>query len=232
MRTNTNTTSAVECAVRTNIALISIITKQDKRMKEIMKPARLLLLSAFLLFFALPGPAMAADWNPLPDTGQTKCYDVAGTEITCPAVGQPLHGQDAQYHGPTPSHTNNGSTVLDNNTNLTWQQNTADTNDDGSITSADQIAWQDAVDYCDTLSFAGSADWRLPSFTELDSIVDYGRYNPAINPVFLCESSYYWSATTVADYTDAAWGVNFYNGNEYSSIKTFHAYVRCVRGGL
>jgi hypothetical protein len=27
---------------------------------------------------------------PVPDTGQTKCYDVAGKEITCPSPGQSL----------------------------------------------------------------------------------------------------------------------------------------------
>ena len=207
-----------------------------------MIPARLLVLSAFILFFALPGPAMAADWNPLPDTGQTKCYDVEGTEITCPADGQPLHGQDGWYHGPTPSYTgqtiSGDEVVIDNNTGLVWQQNTADVNNDGSITSGnyptgDGITWQEAVDYCDGLSFAGSGDWHLPTFTELDSIVDYSQYTPSINETyFQCESTLYWSATTYASSTDEAWFVGFYVGDGSWSYKTDHDYVRCVRGGL
>jgi hypothetical protein len=32
--------------------------------------------------------------------------------------------------------------------------------------------------------FAGHRDWRLPNLRELGSIVDYGRYNPAIDPAF------------------------------------------------
>jgi len=94
------------------------------------------------------------------------------------------------------------------------------------------MTWQDAIDYCNGLSFGGSSDWRLPSFTELDSIVDYGRYNPAINPVFMCESHYYWSATTYADNTEYAWYVVFDHGGDYRYDKTNHFYVRCVRGGL
>jgi hypothetical protein len=44
------------------------------------------------LFFSVD--AFAA---PVPDTGQTKCYDVAGNVITCSSPGQPLYGQDANY---------------------------------------------------------------------------------------------------------------------------------------
>jgi len=34
----------------------------------------------------------------LPDTGQTKCYDIT-REIPCPAQGEPFYGQDAQVSG-------------------------------------------------------------------------------------------------------------------------------------
>ena len=46
----------------------------------------------FLMFIA--GTATS---GPVPDTGQTKCYDAAGTEITCPTEGQPFYGQDGNY---------------------------------------------------------------------------------------------------------------------------------------
>ena len=48
-------------------------------------------LFALLLFAPPTWPA------PVPDTGQTSCYDVAGNVITCPSPGQPLYGQDANY---------------------------------------------------------------------------------------------------------------------------------------
>lgn len=168
------------------------------------------------------GPAGAADSNPLPDAGQTKCYDTNGTEIPCPAAGQPLLGQEAQYHGAAPSYSATTNTVADNNTGLVWMKS-----DDGTTRT-----WQGAVDYCNGLDYAGQTDWRLPTRFELKSIVDYGRTNPAINPAFTCQSSSYWSATTYADYPAGAWVVYFYTGYDYWYIKTNSYYVRCVRAGL
>ncbi len=71
---------------------------------------------------------------PLPDTGQTKCYDDVGTEITCPSLGQPFYGQDAQY-GPNlqsytkldasgddlPDEATEWDMVRENVTGLTWE---------------------------------------------------------------------------------------------------------------
>ena len=51
-----------------------------------------IILMATILMFA--EVAWAA---PVPDTGQTKCYDVPGNVITCPSPGQALYGQDANY---------------------------------------------------------------------------------------------------------------------------------------
>jgi hypothetical protein len=185
-------------------------------------------LGCFGIFCWWVGPVMAANWNPLPDTGQTKCYNNT-VEIPCPAQGQPFYGQDAQYHGPAPSYTDNGNgTVTDNNTGLVWMKHTADTNNDGSIDSGDELPWQDAVDYCNALG----SGWRLPERIELRSIVDYGRHYLAINPVFQCESSSYWSATTYANYTYNAWYIYFDFGDDHNSYKANSYYVRCVRAGL
>ena len=81
-----------------------------------------LLLGALLL--AAPGPLWAANWKPLPDTGQTKCYDMSGKEMSCPEAGQPLNGQDAQYKGAEPAYEDRGDqTVVDRNTGLIWSRN-------------------------------------------------------------------------------------------------------------
>lgn len=189
--------------------------------KSIASGGRSVLLLGCLLLLAA-GPGRAANWNPLPDTGQTKCYDAAGNEITCPAAGQPLHGQDAQYQGAAPSYSDNGNTVTDNNTGLVWMKS-----DDGTPRD-----WQGAVDYCNGLDYAGQTDWRLPTRFELKSLVDYGRTNPAINPVFTCKSSYYWSATTSANYPAYTWVVGFYAGVVGWYGKTDSYYVRCVCAGL
>jgi len=73
---------------------------------------------------------------PVPDTGQTKCYN-ATVEIPCPSSGQPFYGQDANYTINPPSYTKlDGSgnalpdsatswtMVKDNVTGLIWEMKT------------------------------------------------------------------------------------------------------------
>ncbi len=85
--------------------------------------------------------AVSAFAAPVPDTGQTKCYDAAGDMIACPSPGQPLYGQDGNYTISPMSYTKlDGSgnalpdsapswmMVKDNVTGLVWE---AKTNLDG-----------------------------------------------------------------------------------------------------
>lgn len=162
----------------------------------------------------------------LPDTGIHKCYDT-GKEIPCPSPGEPFYGQDAQYHGHEPAYQDNGDgTVTDLNTGLMWQK--GDTHNDSRRT------WQEACDYCEGLTLAGYSDWRIPDRRELFSIVDFGSYNPAINPLFDCRSYEYWSGSDwgIHPGTDAAWYVCFDNGYvepDRGDI-IYNKGVRCVRG--
>ena len=72
---------------------VVIMTKHEKGFSIIT--VRVVLL---VLLFFLPLPAAWA--GPVPDTGQTKCYNDT-VEIPCPSPGQPFYGQDAQYQtGP------------------------------------------------------------------------------------------------------------------------------------
>lgn len=171
----------------------------------------------------MPDMAWAANWNPLPDTGQTQCYNETGNEVTCPAAGQPLYGQDAHYQGVSPAYHDNGNqTVTDQKSGLIWMKS-----DDGTAR-----IWQGAGEYCNGLVFAGQDDWRLPTKFELDSIVDYGRSYPAMNPVFSCQSSFYWSAVSYTDDPAYAWGVYGNDGGDHWLDKRNRYYVRCVRAGL
>ena len=78
---------------------------------------------------------------------------------------------------------------------------------------------------------SGYMDWRLPNEYELQSIVDYGRYNPAIDTgVFPgTNADLYWSSSTGANDAGDAWGVDFYGGGVDDNGKAYTDYVRCVR---
>ncbi|MBN1420307.1 MAG: DUF1566 domain-containing protein [Planctomycetes bacterium] len=91
---------------------------------------------------------------------------------------------------------------------------------DGQITwEGDTLTWQDALKYCDGLVFAGRDDWRLPNIRELLSIVDYGRTDPAIDPVFGALSEWYWSSSTGAWWPGNAWGVGFGYGSATTALR-------------
>ncbi len=187
-----------------------------------MSRSKYFFYTLLFVFLLMPVSAWSADWKPLSDTGQVKCYDVNSAEINCPESKQALHGQDAQYQSAAPALLENTDhTVTDQNTGLTWLQSEAGI----------QRTWQDAISYCDELVFAEKSDWRLPAKFELESIVDYSKSYPAINPMFSCESSFYWSSTPHKPNPPYAWGVYCADGADHWLHKSNQYYVRCVRDG-
>ena len=114
--------------------------------------------------------------------------------------------------------------VNDTTTYLMWQDNSA--------SKTVRKTWQEAIDYCEDMSFAGFDDWRLPNINELRSITDKSRHYPAIQTAFSnVVSSDYWSSTTDAGDTSVAWVVYFSHGDGYWGPKDSDPYVRCVRDG-
>jgi len=89
--------------------------------------------------------------------------------------------------------------------------------------------WDDANAYCKRLSLNGMENWRVPTFTELLSIVDYTQADPAINPVFthVAEGTY-WTATDFSSTRSRAWTIDFRTGKTFYSYKTTNHAVRCV----
>jgi hypothetical protein len=161
----------------------------------------------------------------LPATGQTKCYDFARNEIDCGRADFP--GQDGFYQKGCPTADrfveNQDGTVTDTCTGLMWQKETAP----GGWTHT----WQQALQYCENLQLAGHGDWRLPNVVELQSIVDYGRSDPSVDPIFGAEPGFCWSSSTYDGNVDNAWFVNFSLGGVGDDSKGHGIYkVRAVRG--
>ena len=107
--------------------------------------------------------------------------------------------------------------VYDSVTNLSWQQ----------VADSTARNWANAGIYCQ----AKGSNWRLPTISELESLVDTSASSaPTIDSIFSGPSNTYWSSTPDAMIAGYAWDVGFEVGGSYSEDKgyiTFH-YVRCV----
>ena len=156
------------------------------------------------------------------------------------AVVIPMAGDDimpeptaplAKNSPPDSDYTQNADTVVDNITGLEWQHLPPVDVDPVSEGNQSTGNWDTVWAYCAGLNLGGKTDWRLPLVHELQSIVDYDSFNPAINQVIFPSTitSRHWSASNYADFSIGAWLVNFMNGNVVAAGKNIWAYVRCVR---
>lgn len=152
----------------------------------------------------------------VPDTGQTTSFTNT-------------FGEDSDYSINPPSYTDLGDgTVIDDVTGLMWQQEDDDM----------RRSWQDAGTYCSDITLGGHADWRLPNFTELVSILKLTQNTgpesiPTIDTVAFPgtgTAGYYWSSSIGPEDIPTAWPVSFRNGFANRFRQTSPMWVRCVRG--
>ncbi|MEO8011283.1 MAG: DUF1566 domain-containing protein [Dokdonella sp.] len=97
--------------------------------------------------------------------------------------------------------------------------------------SPDRFEHAAAVTACANFRLGGHADWRLPTREELQSLVDYDRYNPAINRELFHDTpaSDFWSSSPGASVPACAWIVFFYYGHVGLLRRDHGAFVRAVR---
>jgi len=208
------------------------------------------LLAAAILCFSISVTAGSYDVpTPIPDTGQTQCYDADGNvSDSCPSEGEAFYGQDAQYQGYTRSYTKLGHNGIelpdnavradyggdwimtrDNVTGLIWEVKT-------NTNRLDEYQWTETetefISGLNTDNFGGFSDWRLPSVKELSFLLNSGTYSPAINQEWFPNTMLnYWSSTIYNIDTGGIWLVNFSTGAIYRTIRSDSCYVRAVRGG-
>lgn len=184
------------------------------------------------------------------DSDLATCNDDLGTceadLAACEASQGGLPGDGAGNGPGTLDYQDCGDgTVADLNTGLLWERKVA--GGGGSATCLTNLHgvesrcnwtqatgdWIDAVNAEGGTGYAGFDDWRVPNVKELQSIVDYGTFDPAINAGFPGEtaSSIYWSATSSAFDPGFAWVVVFSDGFVGNDFESNPRRVRAVRSG-
>ena len=149
-------------------------------------------------------------------------------------------GDDGEHQSgvpfPEPRFADNeDGTVRDNLTGLIWLKNA---NCFGTRT------WEQAVsDYsglasgsCGLTDSSSVGQWRLPSIKELESLIDFSNFAPALpsgHPFNNVSANNYWSSTTFALSTGNVWVVNMGFGDRSEGEYKLNDYcvVWPVRGG-
>jgi hypothetical protein len=130
---------------------------------------------------------------------------------------------------------NSGGTVTDATTGLIWKrcsegQSGADCENGRAAT----YSWREAVALAAVTDFNRSKSWRLPTVSELATLLEYQCTMPAINLTAFpaTPATNYWTATPYAGYVNGAWNINFNDGVHDNSSKNYRLYVRLVRGAV
>ena len=198
----------------------------------------------YILFISLTTWASEID---LPRTGQTKCYDSAGSVIACAGTGQDGNIQ-AGVPWPSPRFAitycdasgpckDQGSDcdgnaltdlVTDRLTGLIWSRNG----------NQGLKLWADALVYANGFTLCGYSDWRLPNVNELISLMslpgEAASYTYLNSHGFVgFDNNATWSSTTASSNHQTAFTVSYgisvssWASGEYASPRA----TLPVRGG-
>jgi hypothetical protein len=143
-----------------------------------------------------------------------------------------------------PEFSDNGDgTVTDKITSIVWMQKAG----------KDKITWEEAIQYCEDLQFAGHKNWKLPSNKEMTSLVDLRKQKPAIDTNVFQDvdyKAYYWSRTPetrdaarnlmsettvqpedvqINNANENAWAQSFMLGASWRAPRRMKAFARCMR---
>ena len=98
-----------------------------------------------------------------------------------------------------------GGIVIDGKNNLMWQDNSEVLENDRT--------WQEATQYCESLSLLDHDNWRLPNINELLSIIDENNEQSGLLDVFQNKPAknypYLWSSTNTASNNGHSWLFKF-----------------------
>lgn len=103
----------------------------------------------------------------------------------------------------------------------------------GGACGTDMCDTQGYMAWANSIALCGHSDWRVPSVTELNSIVVRGKELPAVDVDYFPNTSQprFFTAQTNAEVPEMAWYVYFSNGSSSYTYKRDPSQLRLVRGG-
>jgi hypothetical protein len=161
--------------------------------------------------------------------GRIKCYPTADNGQNQGYFVRYVRNVNSGY-GENDFEDQGNGTILDAASGLIWQR--AD--------NGQGVAWDEALSYCENLSFGGAEDWRLPNAKELHSIVDYSRSpdttsSPAIDPMFSSTEitneanqtdwGFYWTSTTHASVRSGSQAAYISFGRALGNMSEFGGWI-------
>ena len=150
----------------------------------------------------------------LPDTGQNTSYTNT-------------FGEDNDYSINLQKFSVKNGIVMDSVTTLNWQQ-----------TDGGEMIFDNAKNYCDTLTFGGYTDWRLPHPDEAFTILNLQTPNPALDSKYFTKTGaeYWWTSAQQINDATKVWVTNAGGGiGNHLKTETLSAggtkkiHARCVR---
>ena len=172
------------------------------------------------------------------DPFKSTCYDWRGNIIPCDFKRQYV---ELLFDKPIPDPRfidNQNGTLTDNLTGLTWLKNTQCfglMNWENANLAAKSLKDGDCgTDPALMLADGSSAgDWRLPTMSELCTLIDFSRRDPALPSGHMFSavpSGYHWSATTLDYHSGVAWIVYFESGTTcYEDVTNQAGHILPVR---
>jgi len=138
---------------------------------------------------------------------------------------------------------NSDGTVTEKVSKLMWIQEV----------QSGKLDWEESIQYCEDLKFAGHSDWKLPGNKEATSVVDLLKFKPAVDNRFFSDvdyKAYYWTRTpetrdaaqnlmsettvqpedkVINNAKENAWVIEFMLGASWRAPRRLQGYARCVR---
>jgi len=205
----------------------------------------MLVLGGLLLVSGGPGSTPAGAQNPTPQQQQLRQILDKLDQILAATKSASGGGESTKSAAMEDNHTPrwdqalpasqrfvvllafNNDAVLDKETGLVWEKSPQPT----------AVGSSNARLACANKAVGGRKGWRLPSITELASLVDPsvaspGPALPQGHPFMGVQSANYWSASANTDNPTLMWGVGFNNGAVLGVSKAFDQRLWCVRGGM